>query len=183
MQGAQQIDWCGVTIEEEIHTNITKIRDGLKTGSTVRILVANPMSNALEMSALRSQGMRQERFKQKLDATLADMAYLHGCWTSYKSQETGKLIGSLSVRLLPYAPSFGVFSFNKDGSNSVLFIEVYAHADGFGSFPQFVLTPQKDGRWYKFFVSQFEEMWESARPWTPADESVSSSLGALAESA
>jgi hypothetical protein len=183
VQGAHQIDWCGVTIEEEIHTNITKIRDSLKTGSIIRILVVDPQSNALEMSALRSQGIRQERFKQKLDATLADMAYLHNCWTSYKSQETGKPIGSLSVRLLPYAPSFGMFSFNKDTNEAVVFIEVYAHADGFGSFPQFGLNPQKDGKWYKFFVSQFEEMWETATPWAPADENVPSpQLDSLVES-
>lgn len=169
IQSATQIDWCGVTMEEEVHSNISKLRDRLKAGANIRILIADPKSQALEMSTLRSDGIKIDRYQKKLDSVLDDMKYLHRSWTDYKRTEAAKNVGDFSVRLLPYAPSFGIFSFNKGQSDSVVFSEIYAHADGFGSFPTFSLTPQRDGEWYSFFTSQFEQMWETATQWEPIE--------------
>jgi hypothetical protein len=72
------------------------------------------------------------------------------------------------VRLLLYAPSFSILSFDADRPSGAVFVEVYPHHIGFGSPPIFSLTPQEDGEWFSYFVRQFEAMWQAATPWQPA---------------
>jgi hypothetical protein len=44
-------------------------------------------------------------------------------------------------------------------------VEIFTHKSGFKSPPAFDLTYLRDGKWYDFFVDQFEEMWKDAKPW------------------
>jgi hypothetical protein len=60
-----------------------------------------------------------------------------------------------------------MFSFDRDRSGGHLFVEMFVHGSGYGSFPAFSLTPQQDGEWYSYFVKQFEEIWNLATPWKP----------------
>lgn len=52
-----------------------------------------------------------------------------------------------------------------------MFVEVYPHRAGYGTPPTFDLTLHRDGEWYKYFVEQFEQMWEDAKLWQPKAES------------
>jgi hypothetical protein len=71
------------------------------------------------------------------------------------------------VRLLSYAPSFGMYSFDANRTTGIVFVEVFTHKSGFRSPPSFDLTFQRDGEWYKFFTTQFEEMWRDSKDWSP----------------
>lgn len=75
--------------------------------------------------------------------------------------------GILEVRLLSYAPSFGMTSIDPKHKDGIVFVEVYPHKFGFRTPPTFDLTPDRDQDWYDYFVEQFDQMWNAATPWNP----------------
>ncbi|MDX2216021.1 MAG: hypothetical protein SFY66_22340 [Oculatellaceae cyanobacterium bins.114] len=163
---ANQIDMCGVTLTSTINRQLSNIRERLKQGATVRILVADPESLALKMSDLRSEDPSGEYYRQKLETTLQDLEYLHNHQTRLGADAKGKF----EVRLLQFAPSFGFFSFDTHHSNGIVIIEMYPHVSGWGAEPCFDLTPKRDGGWYGYFVDQFEQMWKGAKSWQPKNK-------------
>lgn len=168
VQGADQIDWCGVTLSSTINKQFGYLRERLKQGAKVRLLVIDPDSLAPQMSARRSEEPDDvDYYRTRLEATLRDIDYLHKGWKEYQSQQGSSQTGSFSVRFLSYAPSFGLLSFDARRSDGIVFVEVYPHGSGYESPPTFDLTPHRDGEWYHYFVDQFEQMWEGARPWEP----------------
>lgn len=176
VQSAQQLDWCGVTLTSTINKQFGNLRERLQAGAKIRILVVDPDpdSVALRMSAERSASPDDiEYHRVRLDATLREIQYLFKSWEEFKSiQNSSSPAGSLSVRLLSYAPSFSILSFNAARDNGVALVEVYPHKYGYKTPPTFDLTPQRDGDWYRYFVDQFDEMWKPAKPWHPASQSV-----------
>lgn len=170
VQGASEIDLMGVTLTSTVNKQFGNLRERLQAGARVRVLLADPDSQALQMSAERStNAVDADYYRVRLDATLRELAVL------YRScQEMGSLDpqairpGRLEVRLLSYSPSFGVISCNAHQDNGVAFVEIYPHRFGYKSPPTFDLTAQRDGAWYKYFIEQFDEMWNAAKEWQPA---------------
>ena len=116
------------------------------------------------MSDLRSEDPKVKYFQKRLDATFQDLDYLLHC---KKSAEKEGVELDFEVRLLAYAPSFGLSGFNTGQSTGLMVVEIYPHATGWGNEPCFDLNAQRDGVWYGYFVEQFEAMWQRAKPWNP----------------
>jgi hypothetical protein len=131
MKAANQIDLCGVTLTSTINRQLSNLRERLKQGATVRILVADPESLALKMSDLRSEDPDGEYYRQKLETTLQDLEYLH----QYQPRLGTEAKGKFEVRLLQFAPSFGIFSFDTHRSNGMALVEMYPHVSGWGLNP------------------------------------------------
>ncbi|MDQ2996307.1 MAG: hypothetical protein M3R61_04535 [Chloroflexota bacterium] len=168
VQRSSQIDLCGVTLTSAINKQFSNLRERLKEGASIRILVADPDSLALTMSASRSESPEDiGYYGKRLEATFNDIKYLHESWKELQQLDNTPKKGSFSVRLLSYAPSFGVSSFDANRATGIVFVELFTHKSGFRSPPTFDLTAQRDGEWYKFFTTQFEEMWQSAKEWSP----------------
>jgi len=172
IQSANQIDMCGVTLTSTVNKQFSNLRERLRQGAQIRLLVMDPDSLAPQMSAQRSTGTDDVSYYfTRLEATLRDIEYLQKSWAEPQSQQgssVGK--GGLSVRFLSYAPSFGTISLDAGGSNGIVFVEIYPHKS-YKVQPAFDLTPYRDGEWYNFFVEQFEQMWQSGKPWTPGTDS------------
>jgi hypothetical protein len=166
--GANQIDLCGATLTSTVNKQFSNLRERLRQGAQVRVLIMDPDSLALQMSAHRSGTADDESYyRTRLEATFRDLEYLaRGGSAPRLPQESPGQGGRLEVRLLSYAPSFGLVSLDAGRSNGIAFVEIYPHKT-FREQPSFDLTPQRDGQWYTFFVEQFEEMWDGARPWEP----------------
>ena len=160
---ASQIDMCGVTLTSTINRQLSNMRERLKQGATLRILVADPESLALKMSDLRSEDPAGDYYRQKLETTLQDLEYLYNHQTRLGADAKGKF----EVRLLQFAPSFGFFSFDTHRSNGNAIVELYPHVAGWGAEPCFELAPKRDGIWYGYFVEQFDQMWKGAKVWQP----------------
>jgi hypothetical protein len=169
IQSANQIDLCGVTLTSTVNKQFGNLRERLQMGAKIRILVIDPGSTALKMTAERSTSPDDtDYYRVRLDATLREIAYLFKSWEEFKALQGGSSeAGNLSVRLLSYAPSFGVISFDANQDNGIVFVEIYPHKFGFKSPPTFDLMPKRDGNWHKYFVDQFDEMWNVAKPWQP----------------
>ena len=167
-QNANSIDLCGLTLTSTVNKQFSNIRERLKQGTNVRLLIVDPDSLALEMSSLRSEtpdgGVY---FRKRIEASLQDMAYLYKSWK--ESQENSTKNGSLSISLLPYAPSFSILMFNGNQPNGMIIVELYAHKT-YMETVVFTLTSQRDGNWYDYFVNQFEVMWKDAKEWKPIQQ-------------
>lgn len=164
---AKKIDLCGVSLTSTINKQLTRLRERLQEGANVRLLVVNPNSLAVQMSTLRSEEDDIEYFQKRMDSTFKDIDYLFRNLRDYKLDGDDSQKGTLEVRLLSYAPSFGLSSFEIGSSNKLLFVELYPHHAGYGSPPHFKLTPQNDGDWFEYFSNQFDVMWAEATDWQP----------------
>jgi len=137
VQSANQIDVCGVTLTSTINKQFGNLRERLQAGAKIRILVIDPDSIALKMSAERSTSPDDtDYYRVRLDATLREMEYLFKSWEELKAlQDSSSKTGNLSVRLLSYAPSFGIISFDANQDNGIAFIEI-SHISSATSRPQ-----------------------------------------------
>lgn len=161
VQGASQIDWCGVTLTSAINRQLSNLREQLKQGTTIRILVIDPASNALDMAEARSEEPNSDYYRAKLDTTFQDLFFLK----QFCEKHTDSVKGHLEVRILAYSPSFAIYSFDGRRASGKAIIEIYSHVTGWGETPVFELVPGRDGRWYEYFVEQFEAMWSRAKAW------------------
>jgi hypothetical protein len=82
-----------------------------------------------------------------------------------KNQSGSK--GSFDTHLVNYPPSFDIVSFNFDKPNGILFVEIYPHGSGYDTQIAFSLTKARDGKWFSYFQSQFEDIWHHTISWKP----------------
>lgn len=152
---ADRIDLCGVALGSTIDTNLSFIRDRIRSGSIVRILVIDDTKENLYISAQRSEGIDKEYYRKKILSTFHNLDYLQNSTTKTKDQNYK---GSLQVRLLPYPPSFGLKLFEEE-EKGICAVEIYPHHVGWGSPPNFSLDKESDSEWYDYFKQQYEAMW------------------------
>lgn len=171
IQNADNIDMCGVTLTSTINRQLSNMRERLRVGAKIRILIVDPNSKALDMSGDRSDTGEASYYRHRLESTFQDIGYLLKTWR--REQKQGIIPpneGSVSVRLIPFAPSFSILAFDVNRPDSKVLVEIYPHKSPDRS-PQFTLDRQRDGDWYRFFVEQFENMWKDAKPWDPEADS------------
>jgi len=160
---SRTIDLLGVSLTSTLDKQASNIREAIKNGANVRVIVANPSPKALamKMATLRSEERNNEAyFKKKLASTFEVIEYLK---RKHEDELADK--GSFDVHLVNYAPSFGVASFDFGQPNGVIFIEIYPHGSGYDTQIAFSLTKSRDGKWFSYFQSQFEDIWLNTISW------------------
>ncbi len=167
LQRALQIDLCGVTLTSTLNKEYGTLRERLQAGAKIRIMIIDPDSLAIEMSAQRTGNPKDlDYHRTRLDSALREIAYIYKSMRDTKPKK-GAPTGSLGVRLLPYAPSFGILSMDARQKDGIAFIELYPHKFGYMTPVVFDLTPERDQSWHDYFVKQFDVMWDAAKPWDP----------------
>ncbi|MCP4417175.1 MAG: hypothetical protein GY805_11165 [Chloroflexi bacterium] len=161
---AKAIDLCGVSLTTTISRQVPLLRDSLEEGKAIRLLIIDPRSIAVQMANARSETQDITYYNKRLEASLSDIAYLQKKWEEFNKSENPS---SFTVGLMPYAPSFGIQIFHKEKMKGKMYVEMYTHHGGYGTQPLFTLDELDDSNWYKFFNSQFEEIWKKSTAWTP----------------
>ena len=139
LQQANQIDLCGVTLTNTLNRQFAILRERLDAGGTIRLLIIDPASHAIEMSAQRSASPKDtEYYRRRSESALSDITYLIK-YNNDRKQLKGRNLksGNISVRLLAYAPSYGICSFDKKKNDGRVFVEIYPHKFGFKVPPTF----------------------------------------------
>lgn len=152
------IDLCGAVLAGTIDKNLSPLKDALKQGAKIRILVMSNDSEILKIASARSETEDDiTYYTKKLEMTFQNADYLK------KYTITTLKLGddAFNIRLLKFPPSYSILSF-KNSDNSNLFIEMYAHHVGWGESPLFGLEQKAEAEWYNYFQRQFDAMWESA---------------------
>lgn len=170
LKKATKIDLCGVSLTSMISTHFATLRSRIEVGAELRILVIDSKSSAIEMTSERSTNPKDTMYyRRRLDSTFSELTYLNKFASDMKQKgRKGSKTGSLSVKLLSYAPSFSIVSLDSRDKEGLVQVEIFPHKFGFKARPVFTLSLDNDGEWYTYFVEQFEQMWKTATPWDPS---------------
>lgn len=169
MEQAKKIDLCGVTLTSTINNHLFTLRDQLKNGTHIRVLIIDSESLAPKIATKRSANTEDFTYYMKrVDTTLGDLIYL------YEELERCRInksypsnLGTLSVRLISYPPSFSILSFDSDRPNGTVISEIYPHHQGFDKPPLLCMSANNDKHWHHFYTQQFEEIWGNGKVWLP----------------
>jgi hypothetical protein len=154
LQSAASICMVGLTLSRTTRDSLDVFRARLREGADLRMAVIDPDSDAADEAALRCYGQPTgELFRNRIKPTI-DMLELLA--------SRPELTGSIELRLLPFAPCFGLVLIDPDHADGVIYVELYQHKS-LGQNPLFVLEAQRDSRWYRFFRGQFQTLWDSGR--------------------
>ena len=159
---AKSIDLLGTTLTSTINRHFSKLRELLNNGSQIRTILIDPNSYAIEMASIRSDTNAKAYYQSQLLSAFRDIEYLQSSMDGYV--EDSKLDGGFSARVIPYAPSFSIIGVNSSEPDGIIIVELYAHKK-ISKSVIFVLSPNRDKEWYKYFLDQFEMMWQDAKPW------------------
>lgn len=170
LKNATKIDLCGVSLTSTISTHFATLRSRIEAGAELRILVIDSKSSAIEMTSERSTNPKDTMYyRRRLDSTFSELTYLNRFARDMKQKgKKGSKTGSLSVKLLSYAPSFSIVSLDSRDKEGRVQVEIFPHKFGFKARPVFTLSLDNDGEWYTYFLEQFEQMWNTATPWDPS---------------
>lgn len=75
-----------------------------------------------------------------------------------------KCDGTVDYRFLDYSPGFSMVVIDPDKKGGVVIVEFYGfHHDHAGSRMNIEITKEQSERWFTYWVSQFDYMWQAAR--------------------
>jgi len=157
LRGANDVRLVGVTLSRTVRDLAGTIERRLRAGAVVRVVVIDPNSSAPLDALARTLGITSpDLYGPRIAATMELLAHL-------ASRAGGA--GRVEVRLLPFVPAFGMYLIDPDEPDGRAYVELYQHRS-LEPNPCFGLRAERDGHWYRFFVTQFDILWDSARPAT-----------------
>ena len=155
LRGAGDIRLVGVTLGRTVRDLARTIERRLRAGATVRVVVIDPDGSAPIDAIERTLGVTSpELYRPRIKSTIEILDNL--------AAESGGS-GRIEVKLLPFVPAFGMYLIDPDEQDGRVYVEIYQHRSREPN-PCFQLKAERDGHWYKFFVNQFDVLWDSARP-------------------
>jgi len=150
--------WVAGTVLLTQATNLLgQYEESLQKGCNLRFLLVAPSGPGIINAARRSCEAQSSEsvLRQQLETSLRNLGYLR----------QKKLAGKCEVRVLDLNSSYGLFIVNPLGRKGRIFVRIYPYKSPFHSHPWIVLESERDRKWYKFFIEQFELMWKDARTW------------------
>ena len=152
----------GVTRNTLVTSNYTRLESLLANGCRIRLVLADPASEAATAAADRYYAERSpDTVRERIRQTLRLLTEL--------KRSTG---GDISVRLTTHPVASGLIAVNTTpaarSDTSALFIEHYSYRAR--DEPKFVLQPS-DGRWFDHFLMEAEALWANAAEYALNDNS------------
>jgi Domain of unknown function (DUF5919) len=155
LRAADDIRLVGVTLSRTVRDLVGVLDRRLRAGAALRIVIIDPDSSAPVEAVARTLGVTSPAYyRPRVESTmdiLGALASLPGT------------AGRIEVRLLPFVPTFGMYLIDPATPDGLVYVEMYQHRS-LEPNPCFGLRAERDGRWYRFFVNQFDTLWDSARP-------------------
>jgi hypothetical protein len=155
LRAASDIRLVGVTLSRTVRDLVGPLDQRLRAGAVLRVVVIDPDSSAPLEAVARTLGVTSPDFyRPRVSSTMDILAALASLPGSS---------GQIEVRLLPFVPTFGMYLIDPGAADGRVYVELYQHRS-LEPNPCFSVRAERDGRWYRFFVNQFDTLWESARP-------------------
>lgn len=143
----------GILLRRTIPQFKDMLLNKLRCDADIKIVIIDPnRKELLKILSKRSMGNRDWRdWKNYIDLVIKELEDI--------VNQTGK---EIEIGYLPYIPSFGMYFSNYGEKNAKCGIEIYQHKSDKIN-PTFILEPEKDLRWFSFFVEQYDILWDSCR--------------------
>jgi hypothetical protein len=127
----------------------------MKDGCRLRFLLLSPQSPALQVW----------NSINKVRTVEGDIEQILNILGILVQMETSK--GKCEVRLSDVFLPFGLAAFDPEKDTGFMNIEIYAYKRALGERPHFLLTKEKDNKWFEFYKSQYEQLWSDSVIWKP----------------
>jgi hypothetical protein len=150
LEGARSASFMGATLSTTIQQYRDEFIELARDGKTLRFLLVDPAlyANEREEKRLLNRGALLQ-FKQVLQKAPP---------------------GKVEVRLLNrYPPNKLTLIQGRSAQKSLGLVEMFGYQASKTGRPYFVLYPDKDAEWFKYFNQMFETMWTDARPISETD--------------
>jgi len=138
-------------------TNLTKeIEDFLHRGGQLRCILIKPGGKAMKMVAIRSIGTDVEsdpnHIQKQIRMSLEKMQAF--AKSTAKSE-------SVKIKTIDYLHSTVITMVDHHSPTGTMYVTLNGFGHHFTSRPSFILSKNKEVKWFKFFQETFENMWRS----------------------
>jgi hypothetical protein len=144
----------GVTLSRTIDSSYGAFARSLREGGHVRVLLTDPDSS---YAALDARGHISRPSADEVQQVIRQSI------SRLRKLAVEVPVGNLEVRLCKAAIKFGVNYLDPEKPSAYLCVQLYTYRLDGESRPIFVLT-SADGRWFKEFTDQCEQLWVDSRP-------------------
>ncbi|MFI7543501.1 hypothetical protein [Actinoplanes sp. NPDC049599] len=162
LDAADDVRALGVTLARTLRNHHAVLRRRLDAGATVRIALIAPRAETVAEAARRSTiADRPMIFEHRLRPTLDLLDDL--------AEHAAAGPGRIEVRLLDFVPAFGLLAIDADTPHGQLRVDIYSHRCGTPE-PALPLYADRDVRWFRHFVAEFDQVWAAGRPYDRPQE-------------
>jgi hypothetical protein len=128
----------------------------------VRVVVLNPREEYAVRLAIRQLDDSLDHpfqvFRSSLEATINQLRRMAG----------RDIKGSFEYRLLDYNPGFSLVALDPGTKNGIVIVEFHGfHNEVTTSRMHIELTRSDSEHWYAYWLDQFDDIWQAARPPSP----------------
>ena len=150
----REIWMIGLTLRGTTTRYFHDFKKKAEKGAKLRTMIVNfDKVDMVSMVRRFSRGGDAEQFKADSRQTL----------NQYKQISlSSKNPDNVQVRLLDFVPSFSAYILPHAEDGGIAYVEIFGYRSHLGSIPRFCVSEKKNPDWYKYFVSQFEMMWNDA---------------------
>lgn len=126
----------------------------IKSGAMLKVILVNPDGLALQFLADRSTIHRTpDAMTKSICMTLHNLADIYA--------EIPQ--GRLEVRVLDYVPSYSMIIVNPKDAKGIIRVDTYPYKVSPEENPGFFVNENVNHEWRKFFIEQFDKLWNSAK--------------------
>jgi hypothetical protein len=152
MRNATTISVLGYTQNRITGAYSSELDEVCSRNGTLRFLLIDPESNAVEDANLRSYSPKDvSSVRHQHAAALALLA----------SIDLNRKRGSIEVRVLSQMPPFTVFIFDESEVNAHAYVWLMPWREPSRKRPGFRIARENDRKWFNLFFNQFASMWQS----------------------
>jgi len=154
LEAAKELWLIGVALNRIVHKNFSLLRNKLRQGNKIKVLLVKPESNSVSLVAKRKiDNVDPMAMRHYIELTLATLCGLKQEFSDY-----------LDIRVIDYPISFGVVAVDIESQKGRVYIEYYSfktEKEGLH-----LALDSKDKPWYDCFGEQIKELWAASEKWT-----------------
>jgi hypothetical protein len=163
IEGAKELWLVGLTLAKTIENYYAKLREKLKQGDHIRVLIVAPDGDCNELIAQRKfSPTTPHQIQAKQRATLELLCHLKKDYTQ-----------NIEIRTMKFPTFIGVVAADLEVIEGVIYVEHYSYNTSPEDLPKLVFR-QSDTRWFGYYRQQIMNMWNDGDEWKcPQTEEVS----------
>lgn len=157
-ESSEDLWLVGVALTTPLNTLYSLMEKKLKKGHSIKILLIDPESTAIEYSDMRTYTKGNiDRARNETRGSLHDFCEL-------KQNAPDKC----EIRIIQHPLGHGIVATNPDTPGGALYISNYPFKTEGGALPKFVIRP-KNGRWYELYRQELKNLWAASKEYPCVD--------------
>jgi len=165
LQSAKEIVIAGGSLSRIVNEYLGYFEHKLQEGCNLKFLLIQPGSEAAKLVA-------EYVVYEVTDPLIYEGQIQNSLDTLYRLKQ--RYSNLVDIRTYQSVPPFGLLIIDPTKAHGSIQVELYTYAIPTRDRPEFIVQSSREPYWYKFFLEQFNQMWNQAKPWQPQQQSSSS---------